>query len=123
MSQSDDPDPLELHMVSPEDSPTVVEILTAAAYYHRTTARLGLAHSVNFGCPWLAGSTCDHGLISLPYLDGPKLEELVVGTILVHCYWLVPLTAAEYDFLRHESVELLEQAFERTNFNYLDPFR
>jgi hypothetical protein len=30
---------------------------------------------VNLGEPWLPGSACDHGLISLPYPWGPELED------------------------------------------------
>lgn len=46
------------------------------AHFHRTGSALGLGHTVNFGRPWLPGSSCTHGLVSLPYLFGPELEWL-----------------------------------------------
>ena len=75
MSQSHDPEPIELHMFSASDSRDIVELLVATAHFHRTEARLGLGHSINFGRPWLHGSQCSYGLVSLPYLDGPALPR------------------------------------------------
>ena len=78
MSQPDDADCLELHMFAPKLNDRMAELLVATAHYHRTGQSLGLGHSVNFGMPWWDGSSCDRGLISLPYLDGPKLEWLEI---------------------------------------------
>src|SRR5260370_12587677 len=74
MSQAGDESPLEIHLFSPEESLGHVELLTVISHYHRTGARIGPGHTVNFGKPWMEGSRCDHGLLSLPYLDGPQLE-------------------------------------------------
>jgi len=76
MSQPREPNAVELHIFAPEASPSIVELLYATAHYHRTASPLGVGHSVNFGRPWLPGSSCDHGLVSLPYLDGPDLRTL-----------------------------------------------
>lgn len=79
MSQPSDDGRLELHLLCrPTGSvqSDLVELLTAVAHYHRTGAALGLGHTVNFGRPWLSGSRCTYGLISLPYFDGPWLEWL-----------------------------------------------
>jgi hypothetical protein len=123
MSQPNDPKPIELHMFSPRPSPEIEELLVITAHFHRTGATLDLGHSVNFGRPWLKGSTCDRGMISLPYRDGPSLEDLRIGSDLVKCYWLVPITLAEVDYKQRNGLEALEQAFERAGFNYLDPQR
>ena len=74
MSETDDEHPIELHIVSPwEAGADVVELLHAVAHFHRTATRLDLGLSVSFGRPWIGASECDHGLVSLSYLDGPKL--------------------------------------------------
>lgn len=117
---------LELHLWSPVKSLTCsgqgnhLELLTAVAHYHRTGAKLGMGHTVNFGRPWLPGSNCDHGLVSLPYLDGPSLEDLHMENISVRCLWLIPITQEEVDFKRENGLDALEELFEETAFNYLD---
>jgi hypothetical protein len=123
MSSIADEQPLELHMFSPREVPAHTELLTAVAHYHRTGARLGLGHTVNFGRAWLPGSQCDHGLISLPYLDGPRLEELMVDGKLIRCLWLIPVTTAEVEFKKHHGLEALEARFETEQFSYIDPLR
>jgi hypothetical protein len=124
MSQPGDRRPLELHLFSPYQSPEPVELLTAVAHYHRTGAELDLGHSVNFGKPWLDDSTCEYGLLSLPYLDGPKLENLALddGTV-VKFLWLIPITRAEVECKKELGLEALEEKFEAAGFNYLDPGR
>jgi hypothetical protein len=124
MSQPDDARPLELHLFSPYQSAEPVELLTAVAHYHRTGNPLGLGHTVNFGRPWIDESACDHGLISLPYLDGPKLENLTLPDgLVVKFYWLIPITRAEVECKKTLGLEALEQKFEEANFDYLDPHR
>ncbi len=76
MSQPGDSFKTEIHLFSPLQSFDHVELLTAISHYHRTGKEIGLGHSVNFGRPWIQGSRCEYGLISLPYLDGPSLEIL-----------------------------------------------
>jgi hypothetical protein len=124
MSQPDDADRLELHLHAPSRSESHVELLTVVAYYHRTTATLGLGHTVNFGRPWLPGSDLTHGLLSLPYLDGPSLEFMALETDeQVRCLWLIPITAAERALKSAHGLEALEEKFEAAKFNYLDPLR
>lgn len=123
MSPLDDQFPIELHMFSPRESREIVELLYVTAHYHNTGSKLGLWHTVNFGRPWLDSSICDHGLISLPYLDGPSLENMTVGLTTVRVYWLIPISAAEVAFKIQEGVEALEQRFEQADFEYLNPNR
>ncbi len=117
---------LELHMWSPARSlhcsgqGNHVELLTIVAHFHRTGAKLGLGHTVNFGRPWQPQSNCDYGLISLPYLDGPDLEDLQIGNVSVRCLWLIPITQEEVAFKRANGLDALEDLFEETSFNYLD---
>ena len=123
MSRRGDVDPIELHLFSPDASPELVELLFATAHFHRTGAKLNLSHTVNFGQPWLSGSTCSYGLISLPYLDGQDLELFRLGSDLVRCLWLIPVTSREVAFKKEHGLEALEQRFEEVGFNYADPSR
>ncbi len=124
MSLPEDPEGLELHLFTrdgTENKEGLVELLTAIAHYHRTEKTLGLGHTVNFGRPWLPGSECTYGLISLPYLDGPKLEWLEKP--LVRFLWLIPITGRERAYLKVHGLEALEEQFEAKRFDYLDPLR
>ena len=123
MSHPGDTEPLELHIHSREESTRLVLLLTVVAHYHRTGARLGLGHTVNFGRAWQLGSSCDRGLISLPYLYGPNLENLTVDAVQGKCLWLIPVTAAEVEFKKENGLDALEQRFEADEFDYADPCR
>ncbi len=124
MSQAADKERLELHVLcSPGDSDRtdLAEILTAVSHYHRTGNGLRLGHSVNFGKPWMTGSVCTYGVVSLPYLDGPDLEWLEEPR--VRFLWLIPVTQAEVEFKKAQGMEALEERFDAAQFNFLDPFR
>jgi hypothetical protein len=124
MSTDTDADALELHLFTrrtEQPTPELVELLTMVAHYHRTGAHLGLGHTVNFGRPYLPGSTCGHGLISLPYLDGPRLEWM--ETPRVRFLWLFPITRAELAFKKARGLDALEERFETARVDYLDPRR
>lgn len=110
-------------MFSPRQAEEIVELLVVTAHYHHTGARLDLGHSVNFGRPWLDNSRCSFGLISLPYLDGPSLENLPRGSAIVKCYWLIPITAAEMEFKKTRGLEALEEQFDQAKLDYLNPNR
>ncbi len=122
MSQPSDDHALELHLFAREGmEDAAVEILTAVAHYHRTGHRLGLWHTVNFGKALVTGSDCSFGFVSLPYLDGPKLEWSSAPK--VQFLWLIPVTESEVRFKKANGVEALERLFEERRFNYLDPHR
>jgi hypothetical protein len=123
MSLPDDENPVELHMFSPFRTDEMVELLVATAHFHRTSTKLDVGHSVNFGRPWIDGSQCDYGLISLPYLDGPDLEVLSLGSRTVKFYWLIPVTPSEVDFKKRLGLEALEVEFDRSGFDYVNPQR
>jgi hypothetical protein len=123
MSQPGDAAPVELHLFTPSKADEVVQILYALAHFHRTAAPLDLEHSVNFGQPWLGQSECSYGLISLPYLDGPALEQFRRGDALIHFYWLIPITPAERAYKVGHGMDALETRFEEAEFDYADPDR
>ena len=124
MSEPEDDRKIEVHLFSPEKNREHVELLTALAHYHRTGARVACGDTVNFGRPWFPEGTCDHGLLSLPYLDGPNLEWLhLPNGDSVRFLWLVPITAEERAFKMEHGAEELEARLEQAGFNYLDPKR
>jgi Suppressor of fused protein (SUFU) len=123
MSKQPDSNRIELHLFSPCETQSLVELLTVVAHYHLTGDYVDVGHTVNFGRPWLPNSRCDHGLISLPYLDGPDLEWLVTPSGKVRFLWLIPVTLKEVEFLGRNGLEAMEKLFEHSNFNYLDPAR
>lgn len=123
MSLPDDLSPLELHIFSPFNTDEVVELLFATAHFHRTSTKLGLGHSVNFGRPWINQSKCDHGLVSLPYLDGPELEDCRIGGRAIKFYWFIPVTPSEIEFKKREGIDALEDKFDDSGFDYVDPRR
>jgi hypothetical protein len=113
---------LELHLLSPVETLAHVELLTAIAHYHRTGRALDLGHTVNFGRPWLPSSKCEFGLISLPYLDGPKIERLE-ALKAARCYWLIPITASEREYKKQKGLNALEELFQKGNVDYSNPKR
>ena len=123
MSQPEDAHPFELHIFSRAESEAIVELLFATAHFHRTGQTLALGHTINFGKPWQSQSLCDHGLISLPYLDGPLLENLDIKSKPLKFYWLIPITKSEVEFKKKRGLEALEQKLETHAFDYLNPMR
>jgi len=123
MSNQSDATPVELHLFSISRCLEHVELLTAIAHYHLTGVYLDLGHTVNFGRPWMPGSKCDHGLISLPYLDGPSLEWAMIKERKTRFLWLVPITAKERSYKKQHGLEKLESLFEEKSLNYLDATR
>ncbi len=105
------------------DSPEIVELLVVTAHYHRTSEPLDLWHTVKFGRPWLQGSTCSHGLVSLSYLDGPSLEDLTFQNKSIKFYWLIPISSLEVQYKVEHGIEALETAFEIASLNYIDLMR
>ncbi|MFE5519143.1 suppressor of fused domain protein [Streptomyces virginiae] len=93
------------------------------ANYHCGGHQLDLEHSVPIGEPWVPGSTCDHLLISLPYLHGPDLEHCPLPGGHARILWTLPVTAAEIGFRRRQGHEALEQLFDEAEINPIDPFR
>jgi hypothetical protein len=122
-SQPNDAECIELHLFSRFRADQLAELLVAMAHYHRTGSPLGLNHTLNFGRPWFPNSNCDHGLISLPYLDGPKLEWAEIESRSVRFLWVIPITADEVAYKQNKGIQALEERFEQAHFDYADPSR
>lgn len=125
MSATESTPGIELHLFSPRDCLIHVETLTAIAHYHATGRSIRLGDTVNIGRPWMSKSLCDFGLISRPYLDGPKIENCATadGSAVAQCLWLIPITLAEREFKIQHGLDSLERTFEAANFNCADPLR
>ncbi|KPI23607.1 hypothetical protein OV320_0554 [Actinobacteria bacterium OV320] len=100
-----------------------IELMAMIAYYHCGGHQLDLEHSMPIGEPWVPGSTCDHLLISLPYLHGPDLEHCPVPEGHARILWTLPVTTAEIEFRRRHGHEALEQLFDEAEIIPTDPFR
>jgi hypothetical protein len=116
-------DAIELVVYASKSDNALVELLTVCASYHRNFLPLNIHHTVNIGQPWLDDSKCDHAFISLPYLDGEKLELFNFEGRETHCYWLIPITKEERDYKIENGCEVLEQLFEEKQLDYLNPNR
>ena len=114
---------VELVVYSSKAHISLLELLTYCASFHRKKEPLNLHHTVNVGQPWLENSTCDHGFISLPYLDGEGLEMFNFGGHKIHCFWFIPITEKERNYKIDNGYEALEQLFEDRQFDYLNPNR
>lgn len=123
MSQPTDLKAVELFMTAPYSAPEVVELLHATAHFHRAGAALAPGSTVNFGRPWMGASACSFGLVTLPYLDGPRLETATVGGRQAKVYWLLPITPQETAFMKAKGLAELEEAFRREPISFLDPRR
>ena len=116
---------LEFVAVARSESASVMTHLGMTAYYQAGPLenRLGVGHTVPIGEGWIDGSPLDVLLVSLPYLWGPKLEHCQLPGRHIQVLWLIPITAAELAFQQTNGTEALEQRFEETSFDYLNPFR
>ncbi|GGY00662.1 hypothetical protein GCM10010358_63110 [Streptomyces minutiscleroticus] len=114
---------LEFVMTAHVRDQRFIELMAMIAYYHCGGHQLDLEHSMPIGEPWVPGSTCDHLLISLPYLHGPDLEHCPVPGGHARILWTLPVTTAEIEFRRCHGHEALEQLFDKAEIIPTDPFR
>ncbi|MEU1630843.1 suppressor of fused domain protein [Streptomyces sp. NPDC020096] len=116
---------LEFLMMAPTSDPRFADVLAMTAFYHcgPTPHLLDLGHSVPLGEPWTPGSTCEHLLVSLPYLHGPDLELCALPNGHARLLWLLPVAESEIAFRREHGTEALEQLFDEAEINPVDPRR
>jgi hypothetical protein len=114
---------LEFVMTAHVRDQRFIELMAMIASYHRGGHQLDLEHSMPIGEPWVPGSTCDHLVISLPYLHGPDLEHCPVPGGHARILWTLPVTTAEIEFRRRHGHEALERLFDEAEIDPLDPFR
>lgn len=115
--------PLEVFLHSLVESDRHVELLSATCHYHCTSEPLWFGHTVNFGRPWLEGSLCEYGLVSRPYLESDRFDEIPGGKAAIRFGWLLPITEAERSFKIAHGLEDLEELFEKAQVDYLNPHR
>ncbi|WP_051814015.1 suppressor of fused domain protein [Kitasatospora sp. MBT63] len=113
---------LEFALTAPAGDESFVDLLAKIAYYH-AGHHLDLEHSMPIGEPWIPGSSCDHLLVSLPYLHGPDLEHCPLPTGHARILWTLPVTADEITFRREHGHEALEQLFDEHEIDPVDPKR
>jgi hypothetical protein len=118
-----EPDGIEAFMIMPEQNPRGVEFLYFLAHFHRTGARLGLGHTVNFGMAIWPESNLDHGFLSFPYTEVPGFESFTCDNARTALAWVIPITSAEREYKKKNGVEALEEVFENRRLDYLDPAR
>lgn len=113
----------ELFVYSPKQSNELVQLLTHCATYHRNKLPLKTHHAIHMGQPWLENSQCDHGFLSLPYLDGQGLEVFPFEGHAIHCHWLIPITNLEREYRLKYGRKALEKLFLKKQLDYLNPGR
>jgi len=114
---------IEVHIFSKEKDLNMPNLLAMVAHYHLTVKNINLWHTVNFGMSWKQASECTFGLISLPYLDGPDIENFIYENKSFKLFWLIPITKQEVEFKKKRGIESLEELFEKHNFDYANPRR
>lgn len=116
---------LELHLLAPFRSAECAHVLSAVAHFHHTAVQMDVGHSAYLGMPWIAGSSCDHVLLSHPYHDRDGLAWFSSSHLRrdVRCVWVLPITRAEREFKREHGIDRLEEQFAASGFDYLDPHR
>lgn len=123
MSLNRPEDLVELHIFSDKQDATLIELLTVVASYHRNGLPLGLHHTVNFGWPWQDNSAASFGFVSLPYLDGERLEVFEWEDQHLHNLWLIPITEEERYYKISNGWDALEDVFEAAQLQYINPYR
>lgn len=119
----DDNNLIELITYSKNLDKSRVELLTLNASFHRNSEPLNLHHTVVVGQLTDFDTTCDHGFISLPYIEGEELEIINLNGREIHCYWFIPITEKERDYKIEFGCDALEDLFEEKQFDYLDEQR
>ncbi len=119
----DDENLIELITYSKEKDKSRIELLTVSASFHKNSEPLNLHHTVVVGQLKNSDTTCDHGFISLPYLEGEDLEIFKFDKKEIHCYWFIPITEQERNYKIEFGCDALEDLFEEKQFDYLDKAR
>ena len=122
---ADDDHGIEFVAVARSEAASVLIRLGMVAFFHAGPPenKLGVGHTAGMGEGWVDGSPLDALLVSLPYLWGPKFQHCQLPSRHIQVLWLLPIYQAERDFARAHGLDALEQRFEDTSFDYLDPFR
>jgi Suppressor of fused protein (SUFU) len=115
---------IEFVLSSGDANPIHVETIAMVANFHADPRyRVYPGKIINIGRPWIEGASCDHLLVSLPYLLGPDFENLRVDDVSIRFLWLLPITRSEASYARANGVEALERVFEESKLDTIDPGR
>lgn len=95
----------------------------AAAHCGTPASRLDRGRVVPLGRGWLAGSSCDRLLVTLPYPYGPEFEFCRWGRNTARLLWLLPITEGEEGFVVAEGVDAFEARLEALGSSFTDPLR
>jgi hypothetical protein len=114
----------EYVLLTPAADAVVVEMLAALATVDAGAPEgLGVGSIVALGRPWIARSWARHLLVLPPYPFGPGFEIYEEAGRRTVVLWLVPILAAEAQYVREHGYEALEQLIERRAANVADPAR
>jgi hypothetical protein len=115
---------MEFVLLSPREDPIHVETQAMVSNFHADPRyRVHLGKVLDIGRPWMDDSNCNQFLVSLPYPQGPGLENCYVDGYHVRFLWLLPITATERRYLEANGQEALERRFEGSGINAVDPLR
>jgi hypothetical protein len=114
----------EYVLLSPADDSAIAEMLAALASVNADAPQgLGVGSIVALGRPWVLKSWARHLLVLPPYAFDPGFaifEEDGRATVVL---WLVPVLAAEAQYVREHGFEALVQIIETRKVNVADPAR
>lgn len=112
--------PIEVYVFSPRQAPELIELLYVMGHFHINGEALDEQHTVNFGRPWMQGSSCQFGLLSTmdSHIDWGDIDGQNV-----HFLWLIPITEAERDFKIEFGLSALDRLFEEKSVDCTDPLR
>jgi hypothetical protein len=113
----------ELFVYSPVQTKTLASLMSWCAAYHRNRFAIKTNHTISIGQPWLHDSTCDHGLVSRPHIDGKELEYFYFEGSIIQCHWFIPITELERDYRMKYGTPALEKLFAKKQVDYLNPRR
>jgi hypothetical protein len=114
----------EFVVLSPVEDAIHVETLAMVGHYHADPGyRLNVGSTLNVGRPWMDAASCSRFLVSLPYFAGPRLEVCDLSDRRIRFLWLLPVTDAEWAFLKTHGQEALEQELEEAAIDPLDRTR
>ena len=115
---------IDFLITSPEQNIIHVKNLAWVASFHADPMyRLCLGDMMDIGEPWMPSATCDHFLVSYPHPFLEELETIKINDIYVSFWWLVPITAKEFEYANSQGVEALETLLEKNRVDSVDTKR
>jgi hypothetical protein len=114
----------EYVLLAPAQDPVIVEMLATLALVNADAPEgLGVGSIIALRRSWIARSWARHLLVLPPYPFGPGFEVFEDGARSTVVLWLVPILAAEAQYVREHGHAALEQIIETRKANVADPSR